>query len=98
MTIQPKARLDRIDILERGEIVHRAVKDYVANLPKMIGQRNWVSSEAAFLDKNAFELVEVTDSHGPGNIVTAEIQSEKITELFTGFGMKRPACRPVPRR
>jgi len=42
------------------------------------------------------ELIEVTDSHGPGNIVTAEIQSEKLTELFTGFGMKGLPADQVP--
>lgn len=97
VTIQPKARLDRIDILERGEIVHRSVKAYVANLPKMIGQRELgVIRSRLSWDKNAFELVEVTDSQGPGNIVTAEIQSEKITELFTGFGMKGLPADQVP--
>ena len=34
------------------------------------------------------EVVKVRDSNGPGNIVTVEIASENITELFTGFGMK----------
>ncbi len=97
VTVQPKARLDRIDILERGAIVHRSVKAYVANLPKMIGQRELgVIRSRLSWDKNALELVEVTDSHGPGNIVTAEIQSERLTELFTGFGMKGLPADQVP--
>ncbi|HML75250.1 MAG TPA: RNA 3'-terminal phosphate cyclase [Anaerohalosphaeraceae bacterium] len=97
VTIQPKARLQRIDIMERGEIIHRSVKAYVANLPKMIGQRELgVIRSRLSWDKNALELIEVTDSHGPGNIVTAEIQSEKITELFTGFGMKGLPADQVP--
>jgi len=97
VTVQPKARLDRIDILERGAIVRRSVKAYVANLPKMIGQRELgVIRSRLPWDKNALELIEVTDSHGPGNIVTAEIQSEKLTELFTGFGMKGLPADQVP--
>jgi RNA 3'-terminal phosphate cyclase (ATP) len=47
-------------------------------------------------DPECLEVIDVKDSHGPGNIVTAEVQSEHITELFTGFGMKGLPADQVP--
>ena len=95
--VHPKPRLNRIDIIERGEIVGHSVKAYVANLPDKIGHRELkVIREMLAWDPECLEVIDVKDSHGPGNIVTAEVQSEHITELFTGFGMKGLPADQVP--
>jgi len=56
-----------------------------------------ISSQHIHLDHhNCLEVVIVKDAPGPGNVVTAEIQSEEITELFTGFGKKGLPAEKVP--
>lgn len=93
VTIEPSARLSRLDLLERGQIVGRKVKVMIANLPAHIAERelttalrllNW-SQECG-----AIELV--SNSPGPGNVLLVELGSERVTEICTGFGeMRTPA-------
>ena len=60
---------------------------YTANLPEDVANRemhclqNRLSGLAGQV-----EIIDVKDSHGPGNVVTVELQYEHVTELFTGFG------------
>ena len=42
--------------------------------------------------------VEVENSQGPGNILIVEIESENITEVFTGFGEKGIPAEKVAKR
>ncbi|HOX05700.1 MAG TPA: RNA 3'-terminal phosphate cyclase [Planctomycetota bacterium] len=91
--IQPAAQLSRIDIPERGEIKRRLARALVANLPLHIAMRelavigrklNWPDA--------CLKAEPVEGSAGPGNIVVIEVESEHLTEVFTGFGEKgRPA-------
>jgi RNA 3'-terminal phosphate cyclase (ATP) len=37
-------------------------------------------------DEKFLEVVEWTHSRGPGNVVLIEIESQHVTEVFTGFG------------
>jgi len=87
VTIEPAARLSRLDLPARGEVLARRAKAVVANLPisiaerelkviarKMSWQRDWMKAES------------VERSPGPGNVVTIEIECEHVTEVFTGFG------------
>ncbi len=95
--IQPKAKLDRIDLIERGDVVKRSAKAYVAYLPEKIADRELrVIRNKLLWDMKETEIIKVRDSNGPGNIVTVEIASENITELFTGFGMKGVPAGKVP--
>ena len=95
--IQPKAKLDRIDIIDRGEAVSHFAKAYVAHLSEKIAERELrVIRNKLLWDAKATEVVKVRDSNGPGNIVTVEIVSENITELFTSFGMKGVPAGKVP--
>lgn len=95
--IHPKPKLDRIDIVERGGILGHFARAYVANLPDKIGHRELkVIREMLSWEPECLEVIDVKDSHGPGNIVIAEVRSEHITELFTGFGMKGLPAEQVP--
>jgi RNA 3'-terminal phosphate cyclase (ATP) len=40
----------------------------------------------------------VAGSHGPGNVVFIEIESEHITEVFTGFGQRGVRAETVAER
>ncbi len=84
--VSPAARLERLDLIERGEIVHRAARARVSRLPISIAQRELavVSGRLGW----APELLhaEEIEARGPGNILTIEVGSAGVTEVFTGFG------------
>jgi RNA 3'-terminal phosphate cyclase (ATP) len=49
-------------------------------------------------DRELLKAVEVENSQGPGNILTVEVESDNITEVFTGFGEKGISAEKVAKR
>jgi RNA 3'-terminal phosphate cyclase (ATP) len=71
----------------------------VANLPVSIANRELkVIREKLEWGGELLEAVEVENSQGPGNILIVEIESENITEVFTGFGEKGVSAEKVAKR
>jgi RNA 3'-terminal phosphate cyclase (ATP) len=84
--IAPVPVLNGFDLLERGEIRRRAVCALVSNLPRHIGQREVdVIVKKMNWPEDAGQVLELA-GRGPGNVVFAEVESEHVTEVFTGFG------------
>lgn len=91
--IEPCAKLKALRLAERGEVVGRSARAVVSNLPLHIAERerdvmlrrlNWPAA--------CGHVEAVEEPRGPGNIVTVTIESEHVTEVFTGFGERnRPA-------
>ena len=98
VTITPCRRLEPLTLLDRGETKCRHVQAVVANLPASIGHREihvavrkmgWSHEEAEVLvltRDGREEADPPRGAPGPGNVVIIEIESEHVTELFTGFG------------
>ena len=85
--IQPARQLGRLEITERGEIHARHVRALVANLPRQIAERECRTiAQKTGWDEGCFAVDEVRGSRGPGNVVLIELESEHLTEVFTGFG------------
>lgn len=85
------APLQRVDIPERGSIRRRVARALVSNLPRNIAERELAIIEKK-LDCDEYRVEQVPNSRGPGNVVLIEIESEHITEVFTGFGERgKPA-------
>ena len=83
------ADINRVDIIERGNIISRTACAAVANLPVKIAHRELkVVREQFDWSKDELTAVEVENSQGPGNILTLEIESENVTEVFTGVWRK----------
>jgi len=82
----PSGSLAGLELLERGEIRHRRGTVILARLPRGIAEREvqHLAQETGW-DPSAFEIREV-DSFGPGNVVLLELESDAVTEIFTGFG------------
>ena len=86
---------------QRGTIHARRVREVVANLPRAVGERELNRFAArTHWDSSGFSLEVVPNPVGPGNVLIAEVESEHVTEVFTGFGEKRPSLsiwwlRPV---
>lgn len=85
--IEPVNSLTSIEVMERGEPRSQSATAIVANLARHIAERelktigrklNW--------GEDRLSVVEIRDTPGPGNIVMIEVESEHVTEVFTGFG------------
>lgn len=85
--IEPCEKLSGLEIIKRGEIVRRKATAYVSKIPNNVAKRELkVIAKKLNWDKEFLFIEEVKNSPGPGNILTLEIESESITEVFTGFG------------
>jgi len=98
VVIQPAERLSRLDLTERGRILSQQATALLARLPRHIAERelNVVVSRLKW-KADSLAIVEIADSAGPGNAVMIEIQSEHVTEVFTGFGQRGVKAERVAR-
>ena len=87
VSVEPVARLQRLDLPERGTILDRSARAVVARLPRSIAERELkVVRDRLNWEERSFSVEEAVSSMGPGNVLCLEIVSEHITEVFTGFG------------
>ncbi len=87
VTVEPSSKLDRVYLSKRGNIIARRARAIVANLPLSIAEREVKVIGRKMSWSNEWLKAEAIDgSAGPGNVVTIEIESEQVTEVFTGFG------------
>jgi len=86
--VEPEPRLRSIDLVERGKVIRTAALGVVSRLPLHIAQREVdVVRRRMSWPADSVSAREV-ESSGPGNVLTVEIQSEHVTEVFTGFGKR----------
>jgi RNA 3'-terminal phosphate cyclase (ATP) len=94
--VEPGAPLHRLDLPERGEVRSRTARVLLANLPRIIAER-----EAAMLrrllpaDLWSVEIEAVDDATGPGNAVLLEVECDHVTEVFSSFGDVRVRAETV---
>jgi RNA 3'-terminal phosphate cyclase (ATP) len=87
VTVEGGRALSRLELLERGAIKQTKMRALVSQIPGAIAVRE----VDAFLEKVPWDRavarpLVIKDSPGPGNVVIADIESEHVTEVFTGFG------------
>jgi RNA 3'-terminal phosphate cyclase (ATP) len=83
------APLDRLDLLERGEVRSCEAVAIVANLPPAIARRELDAARSMLgWPRERFRIQELAGSPGPGNVVHVVVESEHVTEVFTAFGEK----------
>jgi RNA 3'-terminal phosphate cyclase (ATP) len=91
------AELQCIDILERGDIRSQLARAIVAQLPDSICRRELkVVQKMLGWDDDCLHYEQVDNSRGPGNTISLIVQSDAVTEVFTGFGTKGLAAHKVP--
>lgn len=99
VAIEPAAALHPLDLCERGAVRSRRACAIVANLPESIARRELaVISQKLSWPEAWLHLESVQGSPGPGNIVTINIESEYVTEVFTGFGQRGVPAEVVATR
>ncbi len=99
VAIQPSENLEPLELLDRGEIKHRKATAMVARLPETIAERELkvVRKELGWPEEYlAVEKVE--NSLGPGNVLFIELESEHVTEVFTGFGQLHVSAETVAKK
>jgi RNA 3'-terminal phosphate cyclase (ATP) len=96
ISIEPSTRLQPLHLLERGEIKRRVATAGVAALPGEIAKRELKKVEQTLgWSGDQLQIRQMPDDWGPGNMLTLEIESEHVTEVFTGFGMKGTSAEAV---
>jgi RNA 3'-terminal phosphate cyclase (ATP) len=89
INVKPADSLGRLELTERGEITERRVRAIVANLPEHIAKRecDTIAKKTGW-PVTSFLIEDVPGSRGPGNVVIIELESQHVTEVFTGFGKR----------
>lgn len=99
VTIHPVGALRRVDLMARGKIVRRAATAVVARLPRHIAERELkVVGKRLAWNTDSLRVEEVQNSRGPGNVLMVEVESECLTEVFTGFGKRGVTAEKVSAR
>jgi RNA 3'-terminal phosphate cyclase (ATP) len=87
VTVEPCAKLSRLDLLERGPLVTRSARALVSSIPRRIGEREiqTIRAQLGWSRQDAHtDVIESTD--GPANVLIVSCESQHVTEIFTGFG------------
>jgi len=98
--IEPASELKPFDLLARGEIRARRACALVVKLPPHIGERELavVKERLGWGDGDELRVETSTNSISPGNVLTLEIASEPLTEVFTGIGERGVRAEMVAER
>jgi RNA 3'-terminal phosphate cyclase (ATP) len=98
VSIEPGASR-RVDLPERGEIRAKRARALVVNLPPGIAERELnVVREQLGWDDEELEVETSNNAYSPGNVLTIEIESEQLTEVFTGIGERGVRAEVVAER
>jgi RNA 3'-terminal phosphate cyclase (ATP) len=78
-----------LDLETRGAIVAKRARALAANLPFSVAEREAaVVAERTGWPAEWIQAHTTRDSDGPGNVLTIDVESVHVTEVFTGFGEK----------
>lgn len=86
--IRPSESLKPLELIDGGRVVRRHAKATVSRLPRHIAERELATVRRKLGFSEHETTVEEVHSVGPGNVVVVEIERERVTELFTGFGQR----------
>lgn len=87
LKIHPTTELAPLEVLNRDNRITPRITAIVSNIPKSVGERECETiAKKTDWDASCFEVVEVPNPRGPGNVVMIELISNQLSEMFTGFG------------
>jgi RNA 3'-terminal phosphate cyclase (ATP) len=89
----------RLDLLERGSLRGQRARALVVNLPESIASRelNVIKEKLGWSDEQ-LQIESSINAYSPGNVVTIELESEEVTEIFTGVGERGVRAEVVAER
>jgi RNA 3'-terminal phosphate cyclase (ATP) len=93
------AKLQRLELMHRGELRRCSATARVTGIPWSVGERevNTLVSELGW-DGGRCRVEQLPKEVGPGNVVVAMVESEALTEVFTGFGERGVPAESVAHR
>jgi len=87
--ISPTPHLKGIYLKERGKIKACQAKALITGIPDHVAYRELERVEKKLKwSKDSLHYCPLPSDQGPGNVLLLEIQSEQITEIFTGFAKR----------
>lgn len=92
-SITPNGKPQPLHLLQRGKQIALQAEALVAGVARRVAQRELQRLEAQL--GCAGEVCELPAKHGPGNALLLAVQSENVTELFTGFGERGVSAEAV---
>jgi RNA 3'-terminal phosphate cyclase (ATP) len=97
--IQPVKKLSSLEILKQGRITGQRAEVLLAHLPEHIAMRELavIKQELNFEDSE-LSYHFANEAFGAGNVVSAIIKSEYITECFTAFGQRGLPAEQVAKK
>jgi RNA 3'-terminal phosphate cyclase (ATP) len=97
--IEPAQELRRLDLVERGAVLSRRARALCVNVPAHIGERELaVASEQLGLVSDQLDLEVSDNAISGGNVFTIGIESENLTEVFTGVGERGVRAEQIASR
>ncbi len=97
--LEPTAKLQGFELIDRGALVRCDARALVALLPRKIGERELSTLKKKLAqDNEGWRVEEVQGSRGPGNVLIVEVEHEHVIDVFTGFGERRVKSETVAER
>ena len=97
--IEPTGERRRIDLTERGRVCSRLARALVIKIRPTVAERELrVVGERLGWDGDELQLETSTNALSPGNVLTLEVETEHLTELFTGMGERGLRAETVAER
>lgn len=85
--IEPVVSWQPLQLEGRGNVQAGTATALVSRLPRQIADRELLTVQQALgWPAHALRVQEIAHSPGPGNAILLEIESQYVTEVFTGFG------------
>ncbi len=99
VSVRPVKALQGMELVTRGTVIRKSATAMVSNLPLSIAQRELkIVKETLDWHPDQLQALEVKDSKGPGNLLSIEVESAALTEVFTGFGERGVSAEKVAGR
>ncbi|MCP5520422.1 MAG: RNA 3'-terminal phosphate cyclase [Verrucomicrobiales bacterium] len=96
VTIDPVPSLRPLELMDRGEIRQRRARAMVAALSPGIAERELAALQSQLgWGEECLAVETLNPAWGPGNVLMAELVSDALTEVFTGFGERGVAAESV---
>ena len=94
--ITPATQLKPFNLIERGAITAKIARALIAHIPYKVAERELsVLGRKLEIPEDYLHPNTIKTSPGPGNVAFVEIESQHVTEVFSGFGERGVSAEAV---